>query len=150
MSDLQNGQQFYEQQQEGFGAYFLDSLFSDIDALLLYAGIHQQFFGYYHALSKRFLYTIYYHVRSKTIQVWRGSKVNCAQCSWIATSNRVRSSDLHCVCTATAIDNITGVDRSTRSRIVNKRSVVGVVVGCTGGVVDTGSERTCEATPESE
>jgi hypothetical protein len=52
MSDIQFGQRFYEQQQEGLGAYFLDSLFSDIDALLLYAGIHQQNFGYYRALSK--------------------------------------------------------------------------------------------------
>lgn len=41
--DIQSGQHFYEQQQEGLGAYFLDSLFSDIDALLLHAGIHQQF-----------------------------------------------------------------------------------------------------------
>lgn len=71
MGDLQNGQQFYERQQEGLGAYFLDSLFSDIDALLLYAGIHQQFSGYYRALSKRFPYAIYYRVRDETIQVWR-------------------------------------------------------------------------------
>lgn len=41
--DIQTGQHFYEQQQERLGAYFLDSLFSDIDALLQYAGIHQQF-----------------------------------------------------------------------------------------------------------
>ncbi len=71
MSDIQIGQRFYEQQQEGLGAYFLDSLFSDIDALLLYAGIHQQFFGYYRALSKRFPYAIYYRVNEQTIQVWR-------------------------------------------------------------------------------
>jgi plasmid stabilization system protein ParE len=71
MGDIQSGQQFYEQQQEGLGAYFLDSLFSDIDALLLYAGIHQQFFGYYRALSKRFPYAIYYQVSGQTIQVWR-------------------------------------------------------------------------------
>ena len=31
--DIQSGQHFYEQQQEGLGAYFLDLLFSDIDAL---------------------------------------------------------------------------------------------------------------------
>ena len=54
MSDIQMGQQFYEQQQGGLGIYFLDAMFSDIDALLLYAGIHQKFFGYYRALSKRF------------------------------------------------------------------------------------------------
>ena len=69
--DIQSGQHFYERQQEGLGAYFLDSLFSDIDALLLYAGIHQQFFGYYRALSKRFPYAIYYRVSEETIQVWR-------------------------------------------------------------------------------
>ena len=40
MSDIQFGQRFYERQQEGLGVYFLDSLFSDIDALLLYAGTH--------------------------------------------------------------------------------------------------------------
>lgn len=71
MSDIQYGQRFYEQQQEGLGAYFLDSLFSDIDALLLYAGVHQQFFGYYRALSKRFPYAIYYQLNGQTIQVWR-------------------------------------------------------------------------------
>jgi plasmid stabilization system protein ParE len=71
MNDIQFGQGFYEEQQEGLGAYFLDSIFSDIDALLLYAGIHQQFFGYYRALSKRFPYAIYYRVSGQVIQVWR-------------------------------------------------------------------------------
>lgn len=69
--DLQAGQRFYEQQQEGLGAYFLDSLFSDIDALLLYAGIHQQLLGYFRALSKRFPYAIYYRISGDVIQVWR-------------------------------------------------------------------------------
>ncbi len=55
MQDIAAGQQFYERQQDGLGIYFLDALFSDIDSLLLYAGIHQQFFGYYRALSKLFL-----------------------------------------------------------------------------------------------
>jgi hypothetical protein len=54
IQDIDAGQQFYEQQQEGLGTYFQDALFSDIDALLLYAGFHQQFFGYYRARSKRF------------------------------------------------------------------------------------------------
>jgi len=71
MSDIQSGQRFYEAQQEGLGSYFLDSLFSDIDALLLYAGIHPQFWGYYRALSKRFPYAIYYRISEQTIQVWR-------------------------------------------------------------------------------
>lgn len=49
----------------------MDSLLSDIDALLLYAGIHQQFFGYFRALSKRFPYAIYYRVVGEIIKVWR-------------------------------------------------------------------------------
>lgn len=32
------GRGFYEMQQAGLGAYFLDTLFSDIESLLLHAG----------------------------------------------------------------------------------------------------------------
>ena len=38
--DLVEGFHFYEGQETGLGWYFLDSLFSDIDSLLLYAAIH--------------------------------------------------------------------------------------------------------------
>ena len=38
--DLLVGFDFYETQAAGLGQYFLDSLFSDIDALALYAGVH--------------------------------------------------------------------------------------------------------------
>ena len=71
IQDIVAGQQFYENQQEGLGIYFQDTLFSDIDALLLYAEIHQQYFRYYRALSKRFPYAIYYRLNDNTIQVWR-------------------------------------------------------------------------------
>ena len=54
MSDLMEGRQFYEEQGEGLGEYFFDSLFSDIDSLTLYAGIHPIFYGYHRMLSKRF------------------------------------------------------------------------------------------------
>ncbi|MFT4194197.1 hypothetical protein [Ottowia sp.] len=69
--DLRQGRAFYEQQQPGIGDYFLDSLFSDVDALLLHAGVHEQHFGYYRALSKRFPYAIYYRLTNDEIQVWR-------------------------------------------------------------------------------
>ncbi|TMB71154.1 MAG: type II toxin-antitoxin system RelE/ParE family toxin, partial [Deltaproteobacteria bacterium] len=39
--DLVDGFRFYEAREAGLGSYFLDCLFSDIDSLLLYAGIHQ-------------------------------------------------------------------------------------------------------------
>ena len=38
--DLADGYFFYEEQESGIGQYFLDSLYSDIDSLALYAGIH--------------------------------------------------------------------------------------------------------------
>jgi plasmid stabilization system protein ParE len=71
IQDIESGQHFYEKQQENLGVYFLDSLFSDIDALLLYAGVHQQFFGYYRSLSKRFPCAIYYKLNGEVVEVWR-------------------------------------------------------------------------------
>jgi hypothetical protein len=55
-NDLIDGYWFYEKQDQGLGAYFLDTLFSDIDSLKIYAGIHSvQFKKYYRLLSKSFL-----------------------------------------------------------------------------------------------
>jgi len=39
-ADLIEGYHFYEAQADGLGSYFLDSLFSDIDSLLIHAGLH--------------------------------------------------------------------------------------------------------------
>ena len=44
--DLTDGFRFYESQAIGLGDYFLDSLFSDIDSLHLYAGIHAHAFAF--------------------------------------------------------------------------------------------------------
>ena len=71
LDDLDAGRRFYERQQPGLGEYFLDSLYSDIDSLLLYAGIHQKVFGCHRTLSRRFPYAIYYRVAGEEIQVWR-------------------------------------------------------------------------------
>ena len=71
--DLITGAKFYERQGTGLGEYFLNSLFSDIDSLLIYAGIHRIVFGFHRALSKRFPYAIFYRFdREKNlIQVYR-------------------------------------------------------------------------------
>lgn len=69
--DLYEGRLFYEKQGQGLGDYFFDSLFSDIDSLLLYAGIHPTFFGYYRMLSKRFPFAIYYKKADDHVLVWR-------------------------------------------------------------------------------
>ena len=67
--DLAAGSDFYEQQEAGAGTYFLESLFSDIDSLRLYAGIHRKVFGFHRLLSKRFPYAIYYAVEAGTVCV---------------------------------------------------------------------------------
>lgn len=58
VDDLHAGRIFYDKQGEGLGEYFFDSLFSDIDSLQLYAGIHQKVFGYHRLLAKRFPYGV--------------------------------------------------------------------------------------------
>ena len=69
--DLLNGYDFYEEQQTGIGSYFLDSLFSDIDSLLIYHGVHPLYFDqYYRMLSQRFPFAIYYRVEDEDIIVY--------------------------------------------------------------------------------
>jgi hypothetical protein len=64
-TDLLEGYVFYESQQAGVGDYFLDSLFADIDALVLYAGIHPRSGRLYRALADRFPFAIYYELRDE-------------------------------------------------------------------------------------
>jgi plasmid stabilization system protein ParE len=69
--DLVDGYKFYEQQESGLGGYFLDSLFSDIDSLLIHAGIHPTYFqSYYRMLSKRFPFAVYYRVDGNDVLVY--------------------------------------------------------------------------------
>lgn len=67
--DLIQGFVFYDSRETGLGSYFLDCLFSDIDSLLLYAGVHQIIYTYYRCLSKRFPFAIYYSVGDDLIRV---------------------------------------------------------------------------------
>ena len=69
--DLIDGYWFYEKQTEGLGTYFLDTLFSDIDSLTIYGGIHPIYFKKYNrALSKRFPFAIYYRLENDTVLVY--------------------------------------------------------------------------------
>ena len=63
------GARFYDQQEEGLGAYFIDSLSTDIDSLQLYAGIHEQHGSYHRLLAKRFPYSIYYRTSKDKVLV---------------------------------------------------------------------------------
>jgi plasmid stabilization system protein ParE len=69
IQDLIHGFKFYEQQGVDLGSYFLDSLFSDIDSLLISAGIHSVHFKKYRLLSKRFPFAIYYTIQDEIILI---------------------------------------------------------------------------------
>jgi plasmid stabilization system protein ParE len=72
LEDLDRGRRFYDNQGEGLGAYFLDSLFCEIDALVLFSGIHRKVFGYHRMIARRFPYAIYYKVEADEVAVvWR-------------------------------------------------------------------------------
>ena len=71
VEDLYAGRLFYEEQGQDLGEYFFDSLFSDIDSLALYAGIHPKIFGYHRLLSKRFPYAVYYTLDADLVVLFR-------------------------------------------------------------------------------
>ena len=50
--------------------FFVDSLFSDIDSLLLTAGVHPQHFGYHRLLARRFPFSVYYKVDHQLVKVY--------------------------------------------------------------------------------
>ena len=62
---------FYVRQGKSVGDYFLDSLFSDIDSLELYAGVHMKVFDYHRMLARRFPYAVYYRVDGDVCVVFR-------------------------------------------------------------------------------
>jgi plasmid stabilization system protein ParE len=68
--DLIDGFAFYDRQSIGLGNYFLDSIFSDIESLHLYAGVHPLNFGYHRLLAKRFPFAIYYRIQNEVIRVY--------------------------------------------------------------------------------
>ena len=67
--DLEEGYRFYERQSPGLGSYFLDSLYSDIDSLSFFEGIHPVVFGYHRLLSKWFPFAVYYRVLGDEVLV---------------------------------------------------------------------------------
>ena len=68
-ADVTEAYYWYEGQEPGLGVYFLDCLFSDIDSLLVYAGVHAVTYAYHRCLSKRFPFAIYYSLEEKLVRV---------------------------------------------------------------------------------
>jgi len=65
--DIQSAQQFYERQEYGLGIYFQDSIFSDIDSLRFYAGIHPIQYEKHRLLSRKFPYAVYYKIQDNIV-----------------------------------------------------------------------------------
>jgi len=53
----------------GLGAYFLDSLFADIDSLAIHGGIHRKHHNAYRLLGRTFPFAVYYDVSADTASV---------------------------------------------------------------------------------
>jgi hypothetical protein len=70
LQDLVDGYRFYESQVTELGDYFLDSVFSDIDSLQFYAGIHALHLGHNRLLSRRFPFAVYYRVENDIARVY--------------------------------------------------------------------------------
>jgi plasmid stabilization system protein ParE len=82
LEDLKTAYWFYENQQVGLGDYFLDTVYSEIDSLVLYAGIHRKVFGSHRLLIRKFPFGVYYDVRGEIVDVW--SVLDCRKApGWI-------------------------------------------------------------------
>ncbi len=52
--DMEAGRRFYESRESGIGDYFIELILSDLDSLVLYAGIHPRHFGFHRMLFEAF------------------------------------------------------------------------------------------------
>ena len=68
-SDIKYGRYFYDEIGQGVGKYFRSSIFTEIDSLYLFAGIHPIRYGFYCMLTKRFPFAIYYLIEDKIAKV---------------------------------------------------------------------------------
>lgn len=69
-NDLLEGFTFYQHGGQDIGDYFLSCLYSDIESLRIFGGIHRRVYKNLHrSLSKRFPFAIYYTVDENTVTV---------------------------------------------------------------------------------
>ena len=71
LNDLAAGCRFYARQERAVGDYFFDSVFADVDSLVLYGGIHRIIFGFHRKPATRFPFAIYYRVIGGEAVVFR-------------------------------------------------------------------------------
>jgi len=70
VEDLMEGAHYYDAKEAGLGDYFLASLYSDIEKLATFGGIHPLAYPHIHrALSARFPFAIYYSIQGDEVLV---------------------------------------------------------------------------------
>jgi plasmid stabilization system protein ParE len=67
--DIVAGHRFYEQQHQGAGSYFRDSIFAAVEKLHVTAGVHRMHHGYHRARAHPFPFAIYYRVANDVVHV---------------------------------------------------------------------------------
>jgi plasmid stabilization system protein ParE len=70
LTDLVEAYEFYEQSEQALGEYFLTSLFSDIESLGIFGGIHRREYRNLHrCLARTFPFAIYYTVAGDEVVI---------------------------------------------------------------------------------
>ena len=69
--DIVNGSRFYDEQQQGLGNYFASYVYSELESLVVFAGVHVRYAGYYKMILKKFPYSVYYKIEDGVVKVWR-------------------------------------------------------------------------------
>ena len=68
--DLIAGFDFYEAREQGIGDHFLACLYSDVESLRIFGGIHRRVYkNLQRSLSKRFPFAIYYTIENDAVIV---------------------------------------------------------------------------------
>ena len=69
---IKDGIRFYDLQESGLGAYFLNSIMSDLRSLTVYGGGHQMHDDtpFHRMVCKRFPYSIYYRKEGSNVDVY--------------------------------------------------------------------------------
>ena len=67
--DLIDAYWFYEEQSDGVGKFFVESIIADMERLTFLAGIHSLHFGKHRMIASRFPYSIYYMVEEQTVRI---------------------------------------------------------------------------------
>lgn len=70
LKDLEAGRQFYDSGEKGIGEYFLETLYSEIESLKLYGGIHLISWGFHRQIVRRFPFAVYYQMEGDTVIVF--------------------------------------------------------------------------------